>query len=69
MDLYLLGSDEVLEFACAHRMEKLNHFERALLVERLQEGKESEKAESLTAAMELPLKNQRQSGEEFKRFF
>lgn len=35
VDLYLLDSLEILKFAHAHLLEKLNYFERALLVEKL----------------------------------
>jgi hypothetical protein len=38
-------------------------------VERIRAFGKEEEAENLAAAMMLPLKNKKQSGEEFKRFF
>lgn len=64
-----MESEEVLEYALPHRLGKLNWFEKALLAERLSELGKTEEAQNLTASMLLPLKNYKQSGEDFKRFF
>ena len=69
VDLYLTESEDVLQYASSHRLEKLNFFERALVVERLRAFGRQKEAESLALSMELPLKNAKQSGEAFKIFF
>jgi hypothetical protein len=69
VDLYLLNSQEILQFAHAHLLQKLNYFERALLTEKLVVFGKRYEAGSLANAMELPLKNNKQSSEVFKRFF
>ena len=67
--LYLLDSPEVLEYAASHRIDRLNWLERALLVERMKSKGKGKEAENIAKGMELALKNVKQSGEEFKRFF
>ena len=58
-----------MEYAQAHRLSKLNYFERALLVQKLKFFGKGKEAQNLAAAMELPLKNTKPSGEMFKVFF
>ena len=58
-----------MEYASTHRLEKLNYFEKALLVDRLRENKKTKEADSVASSMELAHKNLKQTGEQFKNFF
>ena len=69
LDLYLVDDKGVREYASTHRLEKLNYFEKALLVDRLREYGDVKEADSVASTMELSLKNIKQSGEQFKSFF
>ena len=69
LDLYLVDDKGVMEYASPHRLEKLNDFEKALLVDKLRESGNSKEADSVASTMELSLKNLRQTGEQFKSFF